>query len=527
MKPTETYKLFEQGVVVGRDGFEDTSAMFTFRSAQGNQSTWNHPDTNTFGFWAKGEAFVVDAGAGYKAGWQHNIVMADGVGLDAEGGSYNCPGRIVKTEDLGNAVYVLGDATESYKNKVKAIKADRHAVFGRGENPYVFTYDDFSIDGAEHAYAVHYMTNGDNELVLLEDASGYQIKGGNIGGQCFALFFDDKDVNVALEDVNESFKSTVAQVSDTNLSMGALFIAADRYGKLPTVRKTMTENGMKLELYLADNRLDVITVENGVASYESTVYTEKPAGDGVIDLSVYETEVELTDITVTTLPQKTEYTEGESFDKTGMVVTAHYSDGSTRTVADYTIDKTGALKVTDTEILITYAEKGIEKNAIVAIKVSPGIHETEVELTDITVTTLPQKTEYTEGESFDKTGMVVTAHYSDGSTRIVADYTIDKTGALKVTDTEILITYAEKGIEKTIAVAIKVSPNQQNNNDNNGSGNEDNKENDSTGNLPDNGEGKLSPQTGAESRLLLWLGMAFFAGTALVFLFLSRKKKDR
>ena len=44
----------------------------------------------------------------------------------------------------------------------------------------------------------------------------------------------------------------------------------------------------------------------------------------------------VTGITVTALPSKLQYWEGETFDPAGMVVTAAYSDGSTRTVADYT-----------------------------------------------------------------------------------------------------------------------------------------------------------------------------------------------
>ena len=43
------------------------------------------------------------------------------------------------------------------------------------------------------------------------------------------------------------------------------------------------------------------------------------------------------------------------------------------------------------------------------------------ELSSIEITTKPTKTEYTEGERFDPAGMVITAKYSDGSSKEVQD----------------------------------------------------------------------------------------------------------
>ena len=77
-------------------------------------------------------------------------------------------------------------------------------------------------------------------------------------------------------------------------------------------------------------------------------------------------------------------------------------------------------------------------------------------LESIAVTTPPGKTEYAEGESFDPTGMVVTATYGDGSTAEITDYTYEPTGALTPDDTEITITYTENGVTKTVTVSITV-----------------------------------------------------------------------
>lgn len=75
------------------------------------------------------------------------------------------------------------------------------------------------------------------------------------------------------------------------------------------------------------------------------------------------------------------------------------------------------------------------------------------ELTKIEITTPPSKTEYQVGETFDKTGMVVTATYSDESTEAVEDYSFEPSGALAVENTKVTITYQGKTAEQTITVS--------------------------------------------------------------------------
>lgn len=59
-------------------------------------------------------------------------------------------------------------------------------------------------------------------------------------------------------------------------------------------------------------------------------------------------------IEVTTMPQKTQYAAGETFDKTGMVVTATLSDGSTRDVTDMVSAPAGTLADGTTEITLQF-----------------------------------------------------------------------------------------------------------------------------------------------------------------------------
>ncbi len=73
-------------------------------------------------------------------------------------------------------------------------------------------------------------------------------------------------------------------------------------------------------------------------------------------------------------------------------------------------------------------------------------------LSSIAVTTAPNKTTYTEGESFDPAGMVVTATYTDHTTAPITGYTYSPTGALTTGTTSITISYGGKTTTQPITV---------------------------------------------------------------------------
>lgn len=77
-------------------------------------------------------------------------------------------------------------------------------------------------------------------------------------------------------------------------------------------------------------------------------------------------------IAVTTAPTKTSYTVGETFDATGMVVTATYDDSTSETVTNYTFSPSGALATTDETVTISYTSGGATKTATQAITVIAG-----------------------------------------------------------------------------------------------------------------------------------------------------------
>jgi len=77
----------------------------------------------------------------------------------------------------------------------------------------------------------------------------------------------------------------------------------------------------------------------------------------------------------------------------------------------------------------------------------------EVKVNRLVIATKPNKTNYSIGEKFDPTGMVVMATYSNGTREEVKDYTYDKTGELTAEDTTITISY--QGVSTTVKIYIK------------------------------------------------------------------------
>ena len=79
-------------------------------------------------------------------------------------------------------------------------------------------------------------------------------------------------------------------------------------------------------------------------------------------------------LSITTPPSKTEYNEGESFDKTGMVVKANLNNNKSYEIKDYTISPSGALTTSNKEVTISYGGKIVKQSISVVV---PGVTATE------------------------------------------------------------------------------------------------------------------------------------------------------
>lgn len=141
---------------------------------------------------------------------------------------------------------------------------------------------------------------------------------------------------------------------------------------------------------------------------------------------------------------------------------------------------------TNEKVVLTYIDY-TDKDYEVVLNSSPKITlKEQANLESIQITKAPNKIEYTVGEKFSNAGMEVIANYSDGSKIDVTDKcTYSPAEALKKTDTQITVKYAEDSITKEAKQTISVKDKVIENNNNNNNINNTKKDNTiATGNIP-------------------------------------------
>lgn len=128
---------------------------------------------------------------------------------------------------------------------------------------------------------------------------------------------------------------------------------------------------------------------------------------GVSQAVSYEKFVDkvLTGITVTKMPNKTTFYQGELFDSTGLEVSKTYNDDTSEVTTDYELSGFDSSSAGAKTITITASGKTTTFEIAVL----------EASITAISVTTMPTKVNYHIGKEFDSTGIVVTATTSDGN----------------------------------------------------------------------------------------------------------------
>lgn len=136
-----------------------------------------------------------------------------------------------------------------------------------------------------------------------------------------------------------------------------------------------------------------------------------------------------------------------------MVITASYGmEGVVITTAEATGYQVTPSPLTDgtQEVTITYSELGETCQTTYPVTVT---HR----LTSIEVTSNPSTMTYEYGDTLQTTGMVVTAHYSDGDTSAVSGYQCSPTSLTTVGSQKITVSYSENGVTQTTTFNVTVN----------------------------------------------------------------------
>lgn len=142
---------------------------------------------------------------------------------------------------------------------------------------------------------------------------------------------------------------------------------------------TLDTTGLKIKAEYSDGTSKTITTGFTVncaaftkkGTYAVTVsYTE----DGVtktctFNVSVKDAVKTLDSISVTSMPDKTTYEIDEALDTTGLAVKAYYSDGTSKTVTNYTLGTFDSSTAGTKTILVSYTENGVTETATFTVEV--------------------------------------------------------------------------------------------------------------------------------------------------------------
>ena len=156
----------------------------------------------------------------------------------------------------------------------------------------------------------------------------------------------------------------------------------------------------------------------------------------------------LSSIAVTTQPTDKSYYNGESFDPSGMVITATYSDSSTADVTSSCTYTPSPLTTGTTSVLATYVEG--EETKTVSIT---GISVLDRTLNSISIKTSTSKVSFTLGEPFAYPGLVVNANWNSGTLELTNEFTVTGVDTLKLGVQTATISY----LDKTATYSVNVT----------------------------------------------------------------------
>lgn len=171
--------------------------------------------------------------------------------------------------------------------------------------------------------------------------------------------------------------------------------------------------------------------------------------------------------------------------------------------------------VADNVYLVTVTDKAGNKT-------TSDIDETKI-LKSIKITTPPDKTKYIVGENFNKTGMVVTAYYTDGSNRVISNYEILDQNNLKLDRKSIKVSYTEKEVTCTDKTPIEVSEGSggdNGNRDNDNGGNNNNTPSTSAKTTPK----VYLPKTGDTTNITIFIIASLFCITLIIAILIFKRK---
>ena len=396
-------------------------------------------------------------------------------GINKEG--YWCGFSIIKPDGATKMKFVGATTAEELTKKFDAAQVgELETNVSEDGDEGVAVWKDAADTQGERYFAVQFFSGDSGETELTDvyrfymDLTGVTLAGSTEVGEAIA------SLNIAVDSEGTISGDTATAGGD----LSYYIVDSSKQDEIAkwTTKTALTDAAAALGVAAESGKPDLTHEQNGkilvVVESNAEGYVVAAGESGEINIPVPKT---LQSIEVATTPAKVVYTVGDTFDSTGMVVIARYSDNTSKTLTadEYTV--VDADKSLDTEgkvtLTIQYTEDGDTKEATVDIYVNAA-----KTLQDIVITTPPTKVAYKVDETFDPAGMVVMAKYSDGTevdvtdkvtvapktlaagtTFVTISYTPDDAAAQSFTAKQEVSVFDELPTEKTlVGIAVTKAP---------------------------------------------------------------------
>jgi hypothetical protein len=355
----------------------------------------------------------------------------------------------------------MSDTTVTITAGGTAIKTTLNITINRADGPAAPSLT-FSFDGSNA-----------NKLLGATSLMEYSLDGGLNWSACtnnmtldVVKISAEKDIKVRIKET-ETTNAGGIQTIDISPSPAApsgitatdCTIITNNNGKLSGVSTAMEYKLSTASSWTAVSGNEITGLNNGTydvrikatghtlsgAAAQVTINAYNPATVDKLELDDHVTAPTKNGTPSTTAIETDQYNGTVSWkDTTGAAVSSKFLGGTAYTATvtltpkyGYTFSGVSANSFTYSNAAVTHSA-GSNGDLIVSIAFPATASR---ELVSITIATQPLKKSYTVGETFDKTGMAITATYDDDTTDSnFTDYTIDKTGSLKSSDSSVTVT---------------------------------------------------------------------------------------
>jgi len=229
------------------------------------------------------------------------------------------------------------------------------------------------------------------------------------------------------------------------------------------------DDGTAIDMNISDFTAEGITCtpanESIISISTSSVKITHTASSKNVSQSISVEELIITGIEIKAAPTKIDYYEEDSLKLDGLIVTLTKEDSSTEDVDFSGFGRKGIvcnpeqdseLTININNIEITHSNSGTKVNQLITV--------TPIEIIDISIKTAPVKTDYYVNELLDLSGIAISFHMNNGSTRdvIYNDFVSEgitcnpENETVLTTTTNVVITHSESSYETTQNMEVGV-----------------------------------------------------------------------